>query len=309
MNSEKLQRFGRPEFQEKLARARRFTRKSEPLSPSLASRLFQGLGLKSGFARLALLGVFALAVYFLTISDLFLVRQATLRSDGLGAEQINRVLGEIGKQRLYLVPKNHILLLTKSRVFAAMQREFPEIKRIEYYRRVFPNRIEIGLVERNGEYVLASREGYFLLDQDAVAFERIINYEPAAIPAPLIIDDSGTEVSLGENLEIQNVLNFLDKLRGEWPRDIHGIDIENFTLPGLAATDVKVRTSRGFIVYFDTSRDPKTQLRNLAYLLNSEIKPETHSGLSYIDLRLGSTGYFCFKDAPCALENATSTKP
>lgn len=299
MKQTKLERFRRPEFQEKLARARKFQRKSEPASHVPRYR----------FALVTLAILCAALIYFFVISPFFLVKQITLIDNHNLQPKISEIMQKLASERYYLVPKNHILLLTKSRVLQELQSEISEIKHLEYYKRIFPDQIAIKLEERKRQYIFSTHEKYYFLDQDGVAFEALLDYEAEINKVPLIIDESGFEINLGENLAISGVLNFLSSLMQDWPIQINGIKIMNFSLPSLEGSDLKVMTETGFVVYFDLKRDTSVQVKNLGYLLNSEIKSETHSGLSYIDMRLPNTGYYCFKDAPCALRNATSTQP
>lgn len=304
---EKKQRFRRPEFQKRLAKARRFQRKPDPVPLGFKARVFKKLGLGSVLARIFVVGLLLTACYFLFISRIFLVKNAIVTTAAPSADKINEALRRISMERIYLVPKNHILLFDKSRAFSELSKQFPEIRRIESYKRIFPDKIEIGIEERKPQYVWSNLEDYYFLDQDGVVFEKILTYEPAIFLQPLIIDESGKLLSEGQNLEIQKTLGFIENLHGLWPENIFVANIANFALPGIAATEVKVKTNIGFMVYFDGERNALTQLENLAYLLGNEIKPEAYAGISYVDLRLQDIGYYCFKDAPCALENASST--
>lgn len=280
-------RFRRPEFQEKLKKARHFERRLGP----------------AGWRKIVKWGAVILAaavVYFFTLSQFFLVTSAEVLSPNFSPEQIRDVLKIIGNQRRFLIPENHILLLSKTNMLKNLQKELPQIRAVTDYRRVFPNKIRIGLVERLPSYVWQSGENHYLLDQEGVAFQKVLNYSPSAFSEILVVDKTGKEVNVGEELVPANILEFMEKTKALWPQQVRETNFVSFSLPGTKSADIFVKTAIGFEVYFDLNRGVEVQLSNLALILGREIKPETYPGLSYVDLRLANTGYYCYLDAPCA---------
>ncbi|MDP3993864.1 MAG: cell division protein FtsQ/DivIB [bacterium] len=292
-NPKKQVRFQRPEFREKLEKARGFARKPRgPHSPLVPI--------------LALLFLLA-AVYFLTISKIFLITNAEV--SGADPEQIIDVLKRLGTKRFYLIPKNHILILTKNRLLEGLRENLPNVRKITSYRRILPDSIELTVEMREPRYVWQSGSNYYLLDQDGVIFEKIPDYLPESFPQIIISDGAAENLAVGQDLGITESLNFLAKLRDLWPGEIRDIEVVGVELPGRKSPDIFVSTSIGFRVYFDVKRSVAAHLANLKLLLYQEINPETYTGLSYIDLRLPNIAYYCYLDAPCAPENATSTIP
>jgi len=284
-------RFQRPEFREKLEKARGFARK--PRGPR--SRLVPIL------AFLFLLA----AVYFLTISKIFLITNAEVI--GADPEQIIDVLKRLGAKRFYLIPKNHILILTQNRLLSELRENLPNVRKISSYRRILPDSIELTVEMREPRYIWQSGSNDYLLDQDGVIFEKIPDYMPESFPQIIISDGTAENLAVGQDLGITESLNFLEELRNLWAGEIRDIEVLGIELPGRKSPDIFARTSIGFRVYFDVKRSVSAQLVNLKLLLYQEINPETYTGLSYIDLRLPNIAYYCYLDAPCAPENATST--
>ena len=159
------------------------------------------------------------------------------------------------------------------------------------------------------KYVWQSGSDFYLLDQDGVVFQAIASYAPETFSQALIIDTSAAPVTAGEGLSIKPILEFVSRAKDAWQTHINQAGLVHFSVPGGKSQDILVKTTIGFNVLFDLERDPVEQLENLKILLNREILPETHGGLSYIDLRLPHMAYYCYKDAPCAPEYATSTQP
>lgn len=299
-------RFRRPEFQEKLARARRYQRKVVVGEEGGRSKFFQKIGLRSNSSRIGA-GIFLLLIaYFLFISRIFLVKHAEVVASGVGEAEVSEVLQRMEYQQIFLIPSNHILIFSQKRFLAALQKELPEIRRLSSFKRLFPDKVRVALEKREPLYVWQSGENYYLLDQDGVVFQKITNYQPAAFTQTLISDRTRREVKVGEELPIQTILHFVQETQRLWEKFVPQTSLVSFSVPGIKSLDIFAKTAIGFEVYFDLERKAETELKNLNLVLAQEIKAETYSGLSYIDLRLPTMVYYCYQDAPCALENESS---
>ncbi len=288
-------RFGSPKFKDKLAKARNYQRND----PALFKR--------SKFLFF-FLGILLLAIaYYLALSPRFLVKSVKFAPQGLNSELVADALKKMSGKRVYLIPSSHILLLTRQRFQKELQTEFPEIRKITSFKRLPPDRIEASLELREASYIWQSGEDYYLLDQDGVVFQKLLNYEPLAYSETLIVDRTLQPVTVGETLDVQMILEFINLAQELAPQEVPEVGLLSFSVPSVKSLDIFAKTSVGFEVYFDLERSVKAQLKNLALLLRQEIKPETWSGLSYIDLRLPNLAYYCYKDAPCAPESQSIT--
>ncbi|OGE79197.1 MAG: hypothetical protein A2751_04355 [Candidatus Doudnabacteria bacterium RIFCSPHIGHO2_01_FULL_46_14] len=288
-------RFRKPEFQEKLAKARGYERDSR---------------LRFRWKRAAVLALILAIVYFLTVSQRFLVKTAVVSEPGPSAEQIKDVLSRMQNEHLlYVIPKNHILVLNKSSLLSEIQQELPEVRSIKIFKKKWPNGLGLALEEREPIYVWQTGAKYFLLDQDGVVFQEIPTYTPEVFSQILIVDSTVAPVKNGERLPISSILGFIEQIRKDWTTSINQTNYSHFSIPGVKSQDIFARTAIGFNVIFDLEAGPKQQLESLSLILSREIRQETYTGLSYIDLRLSDKAYYCYKDAPCAPEYATSTNP
>lgn len=286
-------RFRKPEFQEKLARARSYERDGR---------------FHFGWKRALALGLIPVIVYYLAVSQRFIVKTAIVSAPGPNAEQIEDVLVRMQNEHLfYVIPKSHILTLSKASLLSEIQQELPEVRSIRIFKKKWPDRVELAIEEREPLYVWQSGINFFLLDQDGVVFQETPSYTPEAFSQILIVDSTQVPVKTGEELPIRSILGFIDQVKKEWSQKINQTNYLHFTVPGVKSQDIFVKTAIGFNVYFDLERDVGEQLENLKLILNQEIGQETYTGLSYIDLRLSHMAYYCYKDAPCAPENSTST--
>lgn len=299
-------RFRRPEFQRKLKKASMYSREigstEEPGAWYLARMLFSR---KAAFLYLL---IFLAAVYYLVFSPYFLVKKVALTTAGVKAEAVAAVLQELATQRTFFIPRNHLLLLNSQSFFPVLQKELPEVKRITYFRRHWPDWLEVGIEQREARYVWQSGLNYYFLDQDGIAFAKLPDYLPRLYPQGLIVDRSGAAVKLGQSLKIARQLAFVNELKREWPKAISQTSIASFSVPAVLSGDLFVKTSTGFEVYFDLERPVSDELGSLKLLLAEAIKPETYNGLAYIDVRLPNVAYYCYKDAACAETNESGIK-
>ncbi len=223
------------------------------------------------------------------------------------SDEINETLKKLEKDKIYLVPKNHILLLSKENFQKAISADQPQIKEVVLFKRILPNKLEFSVTRREPKYIWESDSQYFLLDQEGVVFQELFNYDPAVYSETVIRDQTGYKVNFGEDLGIRKTLDFIEKIKGNWADVVLHTSYASFAVPGRKSPDVFVRTGDGFQVYFDLERSPMAQLENLSLVLSQEINQETYTGLSYVDLRLSNIAYYCYRDAPCAPEYSTST--
>lgn len=307
---QKPSRFRRPEFQQKLARARKFQRQAEPVPQGLWLSFLRRLGLRSVLARVFALLLILGVAYLLAFSPIFLVRKVTLAA-GTDSEaaQIRAVLGKMEQTRKYLIPSNSIFLLNRSDLLRAIQRDLPAIRQLSDFALEFPDGVKLGIKKREPQYVWQSGSNYYFLDQDGVVFQQIAGYASTTYSQTLIADRTAQTVQVGEDLGIKPILQFIQTLQNLWAQQVPETAFASFSLPTTLSLDLFVKTSSGFQVYFDLNRPVRPQLANLHLLLSQEIKPETYSGLSYIDLRLPTVAYYCYKDAPCAPENQPPAAP
>ena len=296
----KRKRFRRPEFQQKLERARRFSRQPKQKPKNKSDRILTALGLKSKSGRALAAAAALAAVYFLTASPYFLVRSASISGLNLRSSQIENFFSKVEQSRVFLVPRNHILLIDKENFSAALKAEFADARRVSRFKRVLPNRLEADVEVRERKYVWQAGNEYFFMDQDGVIFQRVDNYDPALFRQTLVSDSTLQPVQIGEKLNVDKALVFLDAATENWERIVFSPGVVSASLPGTASVDIVISTDAGFDVLFDLNRGALGQLQNLQLLLTQEINPETWSGLKYIDLRLPNVGYYCYRDAECA---------
>src|SRR3990167_3802831 len=116
-------RFRKPEFKEKLARARTYERR---------------IG-NAWWPRYFVLALCLAAIYFLAVSKTFLAVEASVNENGPSAEDVKNSLISLESQRLwYLIPRNHILILDKASLLPELRKSLPEVRSIKTLKKSWP---------------------------------------------------------------------------------------------------------------------------------------------------------------------------
>ena len=280
-------RFRRPEFQGKLKRARKFERRNEKEEPSRLRQIWPWAGVAFLIA----------AAYFLFFSRVFVIESSN-------NEQANKAIARLARQHRYLIPKSHLVILTRRSLLLEIQKDNPEARRITGFKKIFPNGLEVAIEMREQRYIWQSAASFYSVDQDGTLYETL---DVGPGEALVITDRSAQPVAVGTKISDPRLVPFLDKLQELWPKQIHDVEIISFSIPAVGNSDIFVKTKTGFQIYFDLGRKVEAQLASLNLVLSREIDPATFTGLSYVDLRLPRQAYYCYLDAKCAPENSTST--
>ena len=290
-------RFRRPEFQGKLKRARKFERRNEKEEPSRLRQIWPWAGVAFLIA----------AAYFLFFSRVFVIESSN-------NEQANKAIARLARQHRYLIPKSHLVILTRRSLLLEIQKDNSEARRITGFKKIFPNGLEVAIEMREQRYIWQSAASFYSVDQDGTLYEVLAGpppsppHEEGSQRGGLVITDrSAQPVAVGTKISDPRLVPFLDKLQELWPKQIHDVEIISFSIPAVGNSDIFVKTKTGFQIYFDLGRKVEAQLASLNLVLSREIDPATFTGLSYVDLRLPRQAYYCYLDAKCAPENSTST--
>ncbi len=290
---EPKRRFGGREFRTKIKSAANYKRVFNTPPSGWANKFWAMVGLSSKIWRWTLGLVLAVAIYFLFISNYFLVTDIQVTGNSqIPTETIEAAIREGTDSRQFLMKSNHVLLMTEGRVNRVLTARLPNIKGISKFHRTWPNQIAIEVQERVPGFVIKSENNYFLVDEDGTVVDELT--EPGKF---LVAEDQAREnFARGEILPNPKLATFLVSMNRQWSTKIN-TPITMVKFPGKAGSDLQFVTQEGWSVMFDTSRPVAVQLTNLTVLLTKEIGAR-RGQLAYIDLRL-SKAYYCFKSSPC----------
>ncbi len=298
-------------FQSRVKEARNFHR---PLGIMPSGKNF-AFGKASWFWKLLVFVILlcaVLAIYAIRFSSYFLVREVTVQgTDQVRPEVISDWMQEAENSRRWgIIPQNSWLILDRKNIERIILSHSPRILKVTNSKRSWPNKIEVVLEDRRPDVIWQSSGEYYYLSSDGVIFEQVLpDYATSTILYIKLRDISERPAQIGENLGVAEALKFLEVIRAEWQNFIAS-PILDFKIPGRASPDLFLTATAGWTVYFDLKSDPLKQLTNLRGILSQEIPPDREKNLSYIDLRLPTIAYYCYRDEPCAsLETSASAPP
>jgi cell division septal protein FtsQ len=243
--------------------------------------------------------------YFLFFSNYFLVNDiAVSGSERVSADAIRGSLREYMSGKTVFVPNNHFIFLTKSGAEESLFEDQPLIREISRFKKIWPNKIEVEVVERTPGFALNVDGKNFLVDEEGVVVREL------ADTAGLIqvFDQVSEPVEVGERLNNTKLVAFTISAIKAWPGKIK-TEVKEVRIPGKASTQVQFVSQEGWAVFFDVSRPAERQLSNLALIISRQIPAQRRLDLAYIDLRFEKWAYYCYKNQPCQAQQQPVVDP
>jgi cell division septal protein FtsQ len=165
--------------------------------------------------------------------------------------------------------------------FLNFQNRLGEVTGVKSFQiiREWPNKIEIKIVEKSPTFVWQILDHKYLIDENGYAWA---NYEDKYASLPVIIDTKNVPVKIGEEVVPASFIQFTHDLFGSF-ESITGTKIVKIEVLDIIS-DLKITSSAGWYVYFDTTRTAQNELTSLARVLK-EVQVK-NTGLEYVDLRI-----------------------
>lgn len=166
---------------------------------------------------------------------------------------------------------------------------FPELAHIDMDR-IFPNALHI-IVKERIPYVIVCESGTscMFVDREGIAFAKNIGIT-SNLELPIIFLHQDASFMLGKSVISQEILAKIIFLEREL-RDKESVIPEYFIIEAEEG-DIIVKTSIGFSILFDASRDLEEQLKAFTLVRMREIKQDMLASLEYIDLRIPNRVYY-----------------
>lgn len=225
-----------------------------------------------------LLIIFALLMFFLG-SNIFKIK--ILSIDNIESQdsynKVKTILEEQeNKKFLIWNQSNFFLFNTDDFVDLIKNRSNDYFYNIEVSKK-FPNKIEISLKERSPKILIVTKKGQAFFDEDAnvsLLSASISN----TFPILYIDEDIDLKNDIISSDNILFILNIYKKL----PK--YNFNISKLKIEIADDNKLIVEESRGFIIYFNMSKDADEQIDYLNAVIKEEIKDKL-SQIQYIDLR------------------------
>jgi cell division septal protein FtsQ len=292
---EPSRRFGGKEFQNKIKKAQDYKRVFDPRNRGLIAIWLHKLHLDSKLVTWPILIVLAFGFYYTYISDYFLVNDVLVSgTHDVNAQVVKDAIKITGQERSFFIPKNHLIFLFKSKAEQLVTAQAPLVKEIGKYKRVWPNKVELEVIERKAGFAFAANGKQFLIDEEGVVVSELSDTKGLLI----VSDQVAENVIPGETLNNTKLVVFILSAKKQWDNKIN-TGIGEVKVPGKAALQAQFVSQEGWGVFLDITRPVETQLANLALILNRQIPAKNRLKLAYIDLRFDKWAYYCYKESPC----------
>jgi len=150
-------------------------------------------------------------------------------------------------------------------------------------KKIFPSTIQVEIVERQPGVVWISAGENWEVDVEGM----IIGAAGSNKPMATVIDTANIPVKPGDRVAPSRFVRFAEDIADQLPGRT-GLKIENFQVPE-STSEVYVKTSKGYLIKFDTTRSASDQLADLALVLKN-LNGKTPG--QYIDLRVAGRAYY-----------------
>ena len=297
-NRKKLEpsrRFGGREFQGKVKAAQNYKRVFSGQQLSLMDKFWNLIGLRSKFWRwLGLVVVLVLFYFFVMSSQLALADIHVSGNTQVSTQQIQDVINQYSNSRVMLIKRGNFFLMTRGKMNQMLTDKIPNIKEISEFHKIWSNKLEITVKERTPGFAILSNSRYFLVDDEGVVVKSLDNPGDLLVVQDSVVEDFAT----GETLNNSKMAPFIISMSRSWPSKF-STNISMVKFPGRGSNEVEFTSSEGWRVFFDINRSASAELTNLTVIINKSVPANDRARLAYIDLRLSTRAYFCFKNSAC----------
>ncbi len=249
-------------------------------------------------------------VYFLFFSSYLSI--TSIEIDGakkINSDKIKNTVEEKNSGKfLKIIPRNNLLLFSKSRTERDLLDKFNRIETAEV-KKIFPEKIKIFIKEKQFQMIFSAGENVYLIDENGSAWlKNNFELEFAEEDALIILKDESAKAiddpkkALDVDF-VHYVLSVRDKIQNETDIEISN----NFFSPRLISGDLIVETKNGWKIYFNREIDLAKSIGVLKTVLGDKIKKEDIPNLEYLDLRINNKVYYKLKTVENT-KNATENK-
>lgn len=245
-----------------------------------------------GWVWLTLMIIVVVGVgYLLIFSPFFQVKQTILEGAATVSEdEFDQVMTDIMAAKIGLIfPADCIFLISTQKLANDIQGEISRFDQVVIEKK-FPSKLIVQVVERDGVLVWNDGRKNYYIDREGIVFTEISLEELMAAGKPVIVDSSGNEVELFEEVVTMSMVEFVQNLVRKFPKET-GKEISSLTVPSRRGNEIRLKTTEGWQAYFSVDRTVSEQIDDLATVLNGELQGKINR-VEYIDLRVRNWIYY-----------------
>jgi len=178
--------------------------------------------------------------------------------------------------------------------------------------KILPNTIRLTLKEKNVALKWISNDQEYLIDRQGIIIKRIyklttpeifqINKPAQSTNSALTADNylivknsANNDANLGDKVLNPENIDFIFKLKEQTDK-LGYFQIKDVLVPNNLPQFIIIETNSGWQVFFNLADNLDDQINRLNVLIRDKIKKENLNRLEYIDLRLGESVYYKFKE-------------
>lgn len=290
----RLQRTRKPADFRKIARRRK--PKIDLSTPNLLKPAKGASLIKIGY-RLAILCVIISALLFLFFSTLLSFDEIVFEHDSQFNGKIEEeVMRSTSGKKWGMIPNGHIVFLNASELEKQVKEKFKGIEEITVKRKL-PKKLQIGFKEKNGLVLICQSGSCVSLNDSGVASAKgaQADFNALGTEVEIVVDESQKPIEIGDAVNTSNFVAFVRDARKKL-LTLPEIGPKEFYVPHPSATELKVKTAGGWLIYMDTTTLLEDQIDSLRVLLDNEIPVENRVCVEYIDQRISKRIFYKLVD-------------
>lgn len=256
---------------------------------------------RSTFGVVFLWGIFFVTLLYVTFFSHYIrIEHINVsKTERISSDEVMAYIEqELSGKYLGILPKDGFFVVRTSTFRDRIATTFPLFREVSM-RRVFPDTLDIQIIERPNIVQWCSGGQCFLLDESGTVLtnENIFNEQNREFVVT-VTDMSRQPVSSGQKIFEWDFASFVMSLDPVfWER--FGIQTEpSYMTASRFADDIRLMTTEGWEVYLNTRVPIETSIGALGLLFEKELSlPEERAKLRYIDLRTENRVHYTFRDA------------
>ncbi|KKR28397.1 MAG: hypothetical protein UT60_C0021G0001, partial [candidate division CPR2 bacterium GW2011_GWD2_39_7] len=174
--------------------------------------------------------------------------------------------------------KKNYYFISKSSLEKHLKSNMPELKEVTVTKEAKEKDISIKASLRDIAFNWQAMGEKYVVDREGVVVEMGKTKENAIN----VIDSNNLLLRPGDRVGTPDLMLFIEKVNSSFPQT--GYKIVEINITNEFKRELKIKTDGNFQVFFDTTRDPLSQIESLGRVLK-EVKKENRT-IEYIDLRV-----------------------
>lgn len=222
--------------------------------------------------------------YFLFLSETFQIEKIIVTGEKkVSTKDIELLIEKNLENKILFFKTKSIFWVDTENIAKDILNSFPQIAEVEIGR-IFPDALNIIVIERKEVGVFCREGDCFLLDNDGIIFEEA----PAGEYLKIKNLTFEGNLKLGEKVIQKEILNQILEIEKKLREDLK---IPLTEISSVSNERLNTKTTDGWEIYFNLKENTNWQIEKLSLILEKEIPLEKRRNLEYIDLRFSKIFY------------------